>query len=189
MNGTIARDGRPTEKQDKFIATLLDEAAAVAAQTGNERDVENIKEMREGLRTRWVRRDLAPSQATDAISTLIDVKRSLQRVVQANAQTFPTILDGHYALVGTEGAANEIVFYDVWTSSKGRRMVSLNISDDRQVMPRPQADAILARIAEDPRAAGMLYATKTVRCYLCGRQLTDDESRDRGVGPVCANKL
>jgi hypothetical protein len=46
---------------------------------------------------------------------------------------------------------------------------------------------ILAAIA-DPAAAAIAYGQRTGTCSCCGRELTNAESRARGIGPICAEK-
>lgn len=43
-------------------------------------------------------------------------------------------------------------------------------------------------IASDPYAAAAAYGQLTGTCGRCGRQLEDEESVARGIGPVCATK-
>ena len=50
---------------------------------------------------------------------------------------------------------------------------------------RERAEAV-ALILADPLAASLTFAREQVRCYRCGRRLTDKESRARGLGPDCA---
>lgn len=50
------------------------------------------------------------------------------------------------------------------------------------------ADA-LAEIVKDEQAAFALYGHELGKCGVCGRTLTDEESRARGIGPVCAAKV
>lgn len=51
------------------------------------------------------------------------------------------------------------------------------------------AEATMKAIAEDVIAALKMFADRTLTCGLCGSPLTDEISRARGYGPVCANKL
>lgn len=46
-------------------------------------------------------------------------------------------------------------------------------------------DAIRTAIAADPAAAQRRFAGEVVRCWICGRRLTDPASRQRGLGPDC----
>lgn len=52
-------------------------------------------------------------------------------------------------------------------------------------------DATEARIvsaAADPAAAAKAFGLRTGVCSCCGRELTNAESRERGIGPICAGK-
>lgn len=47
----------------------------------------------------------------------------------------------------------------------------------------------LQRIAVDPEAAAVDYGRVSGSCAMCGRELTDPKSVDRGIGPICAAKF
>lgn len=46
----------------------------------------------------------------------------------------------------------------------------------------------LLEIERDPEAAAVLYGKASGNCSICGRDLTDPESIERGIGPICAGK-
>ena len=46
---------------------------------------------------------------------------------------------------------------------------------------------VLMDIANDSEA-GLRYANEMIRCYRCGRHLTDDISKKTGLGPTCRSK-
>jgi hypothetical protein len=46
----------------------------------------------------------------------------------------------------------------------------------------------LLAIAADPRGSAIDYGRETGQCACCGRTLTNAESIDLGIGPVCAEK-
>lgn len=48
--------------------------------------------------------------------------------------------------------------------------------------------SLIAKVLDDPKAAAQRFASELGRCYVCGRDLTDDESRALGIGPVCRGK-
>jgi Family of unknown function (DUF6011) len=52
----------------------------------------------------------------------------------------------------------------------------------------PTESRILAAIA-DPKAAAIAYGQRTGSCSVCGRELTNAESRARSMGPICADKF
>ena len=54
--------------------------------------------------------------------------------------------------------------------------------------PDHGVEAKLALIAANPFEAAVAYGRRTGRCACCGRLLTDPESIDRGIGPVCATR-
>jgi hypothetical protein len=47
---------------------------------------------------------------------------------------------------------------------------------------------VLQRILFDPKSAAIRYGQEIGVCADCGRQLTNEESRKAGIGPVCAHK-
>lgn len=52
----------------------------------------------------------------------------------------------------------------------------------------PPTEARILAAASDPRAAAIAYGQRTGTCSVCHRLLTDPESVDAGIGPVCASK-
>lgn len=53
----------------------------------------------------------------------------------------------------------------------------------------PEAEAEILTTAADPEAAAVAYGKRFGQCSICARQLTNQESIDRGIGPICANKF
>jgi hypothetical protein len=49
--------------------------------------------------------------------------------------------------------------------------------------------AELLKIEADPEAAAVLHGKASGRCAVCSRDLTDPESIERGIGPVCAERF
>lgn len=48
-----------------------------------------------------------------------------------------------------------------------------------------QWSALLQKIVDDPQSAMQTYGREIGRCGMCGKTLTDELSRERGIGPVC----
>lgn len=46
----------------------------------------------------------------------------------------------------------------------------------------------LIKIAADPLGAAIEYGRQTGRCACCGRELTNEESVELGIGPICRQK-
>jgi hypothetical protein len=51
-----------------------------------------------------------------------------------------------------------------------------------------EAKERIVAVATDPKQAAIAYGQKFGSCAVCGRALTDSESVDRGIGPICAGK-
>ena len=102
---------------------------------------------------------------------------------------------GYYALDGTDSAKNETVFFRVDRPTEGKWVgrvfvQSLVGGHEPQRLAREAAPSILRRIAAVGwREAVARYGRELNHCGLCSKELTDDESRQRGVGPTCWKKL
>lgn len=104
-------------------------------------------------------------------------------------QTF-SVLAGRYA-VEIDGA---LKFFRVDKPTEGRwkgyTFLKVQASDEfHPIRAKAARDAILCEIAKDPKEAMLRYGREIGACGHCGRTLTNDESRGRGIGPVCANKI
>jgi len=51
-----------------------------------------------------------------------------------------------------------------------------------------ETEAAIVAVCADPAAAAEAYGRMTGRCSCCGRELTNEESVARAIGPVCAAK-
>jgi hypothetical protein len=52
-----------------------------------------------------------------------------------------------------------------------------------------EVKAVLEEAAKDPLTAAIRYGKLSGSCSCCGRTLTDPESVERGIGPICATKF
>lgn len=102
----------------------------------------------------------------------------------------PTILAGHYAYTFSNGVTR---FFRIDVPTKGKwkgyTFVKRQAGDDYLPMSPGQRATILSLIEQNPEAASALYGQKIGRCGVCHRTLTDEDSRARGIGPVCADKF
>lgn len=87
---------------------------------------------------------------------------------------------GRYAVPTEEG---HLGFY--FASERG---LFLQHGSDLSLLPNKAAASIIEKIAKDPREASIRYGLELGNCGVCGRALTNEESRERGIGPVCADK-
>lgn len=95
---------------------------------------------------------------------------------------------GRYA-VEFDGALH---FFLVETPDEGRwasfTFVSEQAGDNLYPVKGARKGEVLRAIADDADALAR-YGKELGVCGVCGRNLTDEESRERGIGPVCAGRL
>lgn len=102
-----------------------------------------------------------------------------------------------YAITGDDGTTD---FYKVDRPTEGRWagyvFVKLIVgggfegADTEQRLGMKQQATILDRIAEAGVAESMMrYGREIGKCGHCGRTLTDETSRAKGIGPVCEDNL
>ncbi len=107
----------------------------------------------------------------------------------ATPQATPQVPEGHYAVTSRTGN-NDLDFYRVdhgkgkWA---GRTFVKRIIGGHPdQNLSRNESPLALAQIeAAGPEAAAQLYGQEVGRCCRCNRHLTDETSRQLGIGPEC----
>jgi len=63
----------------------------------------------------------------------------------------------------------------------GRFMRVRECSDDQE--------ARIIAVCANPKAAAIAYGKRTGKCCICGRELTNHESIDLGIGPICAGRM
>lgn len=171
-----------TEKQCKFIDDLLVKREHIAM---TDDVIEGIKANK--------------AQASRFISFLLeqpkvqvvqDAPAPLKVEVLVDAPRarldFSAIPDGYYALV--DGVTK---FYRVSTSKRnGFKNVQVQASDNLHMLFGKAGIAVLHKLVEAGlKDAQALYASELGRCYVCGRTLTDEESRAAGIGPICRDKM
>jgi uncharacterized protein DUF6011 len=179
MNGVPASEAPPaefttapkaTENQLNYLSRLLAERNLLT---------DEIAAKMEGLTTKkahaWIERALTIAKPTTAIS-----------------DSYPAVPEGRYAIWNEEAGC--IRFYQVQKPTEGRwngyTFVKVMASDETwPVKDRAKREAILAEIAKDPKAASLAYGREIGACGVCGRTLTDPDSIDKGIGPVCAGRL
>ncbi|AGU91959.1 hypothetical protein ADAWI_41 [Mycobacterium phage Adawi] len=210
-----ARDWSSVQGQDKFVsrvatlATMLDiltdEARFFAA---NLEDVATAATLGErlnqvlghgadgiGREHAYAWAPLYKHGATNLISwlkglpTKVNVRIDDRRYEDATVE----VPAGRYAIDTQVHAVNGTAFYKVDRPETGRWagyvFVKQIIGSDEQKLSMKQGRAILVRIAAvGAEAASARYGHEIGECGICGRQLTNDESRARGIGPVCAAK-
>lgn len=101
------------------------------------------------------------------------------------------VLRGRYA-VETPGElwVNDLTFVQVWVGKRGGWKLYMQASDDLgEVADWAKKRLLIEKIAADPEAASRRYGKELGKCGVCGRTLTNDLSRELGIGPVCRSRL
>lgn len=125
------------------------------------------------------------------VSRLIDALKALPwREARVATDSLPDVPAGRYAVATEEGT---LAFYRVDRPTEGRwagyTFVKVQASDDEHPVRGAAARVVLGKIATDVQGASARYGQEIGVCGVCGKTLTDAESRARGLGPVCAAKF
>lgn len=174
----------PTDKQIGFLRSLLAERQGVEA-------AEAVRATLNGQREAG---ELTRKAVSSAIDTLLKIRKPApaqgpsEGRTAAPANDLPEVDEGRYA-IRVDGV---VKFYRVDRPTEGRwagfTFVKVQASDDLYPIRGAARRPILETIAADPQAASVLYGHELGECGVCGRTLTDEDSRARGIGPVCAAK-
>jgi hypothetical protein len=116
-------------------------------------------------------------------------KKRVGRIVLPDGQK---VLAGSYGIdTSTESNfTNQTTFFKVWVGNRGGWDVRMYVSDDTQRVQIAYGTKLwaLQEIVKDPGAASRLFGLEFKRCGVCGRGLTNDLSRELGIGPVCRER-
>ena len=172
------RDGA-TEKQLAFIASLREQKALT--------DEQRI----------WLDRAVEAGFDKRRASVIIEKLLALPNAAPAKAEHEEPAADrpedGFYALRNVPGHKNEISFFRLRTGKHGRwegfQFIDMVIGGEpgrrepvKGVGRIKVYDCIAEQGADEAR---QLFGQEIGCCGRCGRTLTDDLSRERGIGPDC----
>jgi len=196
MNGTTEREA--TEPQLRYINSLLEERDLPpdALERAKARLAQGLTL---SLASQWIQKlQTFPKKdaphgtyifpdRTGRIGIEYQEAENQQRVGYLTGFAKP-IPRGSYALM-TPDAKNETTFYRLWIGDRGGWRLYLLHGPDRTELGRKAAINVLGKIAENPAEAASRYGLLIGACGICNRRLTNDESRARGIGPVCAERF
>jgi hypothetical protein len=165
-----------TPKQVDLINRLLDE-----------------KDLTAETRPAWHDRVLALAADRAQLETLTRTKASalidhlLAQPAAAPKKAADAVPAGRYAV----RVDDVLVFFKVDVPVEGRwagyTFVERQLSDDFVRIPRALQAQLLSQLREDGfEAASKLYGRELGVCGVCGRTLTNEDSRAAGIGPKCA---
>lgn len=141
----------------------------------------------------WLASGVSKAQASENITRLLDEARNAPAPAPVASFMAEAVPAGRYAIDTMIHAVNGTAFYKVDRPTEGRWVgrvfVRQIIGPDEQKLSQKQGGVIIRRIAEaGAEAAAARYGQEIGECGMCGRTLTNDESRARGIGPICAAK-
>lgn len=176
----------PSKPQTDFINDLLAKIELF--------DAERAQKLRDELREKYTKRELTggrdgtASQAIEMLKELItDLRKQGGQQLALTDDPRPDVPEGRYAVDNDEG---QTAFYHVSVADNGRIYVRLFQSDQERPMPWKQSLTILRKIEEQGiLESSIRFGAEFGICGVCGRGLTNPESRAAGIGPVCASRL
>lgn len=167
----------------------------------NAMDAEEFEQYKARMK-QWFRDEASKTQASAMIERLKALPwkaREEQNRSENAAQGYADIPAGRYAITGDDGTTD---FYKVDRPVGGRwdgyTFVKLLIASgghgieslSEQRVRGAAAMTITHRIEEAGVRESMERFGRAIgSCGHCGRVLTNEESRERGIGPVCAGKM
>lgn len=139
-------------------------------------------------------REWAAIMGQRMVSAKIEELKALPVVAKAEAPATdaPDVPAGRYAVTGEDGSTK---FYRVDRPTEGKWagyvFVKVQAGDELHPLKgRTAKDGVLRKIAADGIQEAMLrYGREIGECGHCGRTLTNEESRELGIGPICRNKM
>ncbi|UJQ86570.1 hypothetical protein SEA_PENGUINLOVER67_48 [Mycobacterium phage PenguinLover67] len=188
--GTATIERAASEAAQNYLRDLMLEKAVKSGHDAAEASV-NING--------WIARHPGKSEVSANIDRLKAegftgrIRSAAGSAAPADLPSAEIVPAGRYAIETEDGATNGLAFYKVDRPEEGkwagRVFVKLMVSDEEQRMSWAATKSILAKIAEVGAAeASARYGHEIGECGVCGRTLTNDESRERGIGPICAAK-
>lgn len=188
-----------TDRQLSYLSDLIDERQIPDEVREQIRARIESREVAKQLASEWIERlrskpkrdsgSRVHVQYTEVLLDNDEVRRVGQIVVPGEPPTW--VLAGRYGIdtTGDDRFTNDTTFFKVWVGDRGGWNVRMFKSDDEMPLAFPTQLAVLKVIAKDPAKAMALFGHEFGRCGLCGRGLTNDLSREIGIGPVCRERL
>lgn len=130
----------------------------------------------------------APAAAAAPAASMPAVEEAFSRARAKGVKHPKMRLAGFTLSPASESSANAGAIYV--KSSEGTylgKVLGGVFAKSRECSPELQAKVL--EVAKDPKAAAIAYGKEFGVCSICGRELSDQESIDRGVGPTCAERM
>lgn len=133
------------------------------------------------------------------VSRQIDKALTKPRRSSPTGHVFPeSVPNGKFAIrtaaLTTAYSDNEYAFFEVRKTAKSRAIRRLHGAPGaffRSVLSPAARTEVLEYLSDPDRVleAGKTFTREYSRCYRCGAELTDDQSRADSLGPVCKKQM
>lgn len=181
-----------TARQVTFLQSLMEQKELTASpgfvDATQSMDAEEVEQYVTRLVASFTR--LSRRKASETIETLLALPNKVQEPRKTDPKPYKTELQsGRYA-VEHDGT---LKFYKLDRPTSGRwtgyTFLKVQASDDLHRIRGKMAEEVIALIEADPIAAMKRYGQELGHCGRCGRTLTDETSRELGIGPVCRGEV
>lgn len=124
----------------------------------------------------------------DASAIIESLKKQPWRKKAAVSPAVAGFAIGHY--IGKSGAVYQIIENKAKTGTYGEELIEVRPGKWKWTYIR----GLAAKMADDDAVAmtksdAAKFGKRTGHCAICGRTLTDPDSIDKGIGPVCESRL
>lgn len=178
----MAATERATEAQIGFIRSLF-----------RERDTDSLTPQQVIWLENYELRRLNREQASRVITALQKLKKRPQEGTTAtHGAGWPDVRAGRYAIEDPDDGVLKFYHVDRPTEGRwqGRIFLSVRASDEKHpIRDHAKKSRIMDKIAIAPKAAMLRFGQEIGACGHCGRTLTNAESREIGIGPICRGKM
>jgi len=179
----MAATEQASEAQQHFIESLC-----------RERDTDALNGRQRDWLDSFDFAQLNKAQASRVITALKELPKaaSPSRAATTRMAYWPSVAQGRYAVV--DPADQILKFYKVSIPAEGKwkgwLFLEVQASDELyRVSNGAKRKEIMDAIAVNPQEAMLRYGQELGHCGHCGRTLTNELSREYGIGPVCRAKM
>lgn len=133
--------------------------------------------------------------AANERSAEVDVSKIIDAIRKGKEAGLKWITLRFNGIVITEAKKHPGVLYVLHSTKKdveGRRLYLGKITGGRFLPVNactPEDQAVVILVASDPAAAAKVFGNVTNSCCVCGRELTNKQSVEEGIGPICAGRV
>lgn len=109
-----------------------------------------------------------------------------------NKGGYENIFSGYYAITDPKDGILKFFRIKIPKDGKWKNHIFLSIQASHDFFPiknKEYRNIILNEIRKDPIGASQRYGRDIGSCGICGLTLTNEESRERGIGPYCWSKM